>query len=114
MTIEFIKKNAEKMKGIEIFIILPYPGTPIWTYCLRRGLVSESMDWNLFRTKAFFSEMEIDEKFLYINDAMSRNLFRKYVKVFQDIDDYFNGPNKKVYEFIEKDVPAAMKQSANN
>jgi anaerobic magnesium-protoporphyrin IX monomethyl ester cyclase len=109
MTIDFIDKNKAKMKGIEIFIILPYPGTPIWTYCKRRGLVSEDMNWDLFRTNAFFSELVIDENFLYINQAMSRNLFRKYVKVFQEIDNFFNKPNKKIYEFIEKDVPSPIK-----
>ncbi len=57
MTIDFIDKNRKKMQGIEIFIVLPYPGTPIWNLAKRRGLVSENMDWDLFRTRAFFQDI---------------------------------------------------------
>lgn len=110
MTIDFIDKNSAKLKGVEIFIILPYPGTPIWTYCKRQGLVSEEMDWDLFRTKPFFSDTVIDENFLYLNHAMSRSLFRKYVKIFQEIDEFFNKKNKNIFEFIEGGVPSPIKK----
>lgn len=109
MTIDFIDKNRGKINGIEIFIVMPYPGTPLWTLCKRKGQVSEDMNWDLFRTKAFFSEMEITENFLYINDAMDRDTFRNYVDIFKKIDKDFNKGNLNIFETIEKSVPSPVK-----
>ncbi|MCE1247182.1 MAG: B12-binding domain-containing radical SAM protein [Firmicutes bacterium] len=103
-TIAFIEKNKKKFNGIEVFILLPYPGTPVWTLAKRKGLVKDSMNWDLFRTKAYFSELEVDDDFLYLNDALDRKTFRKYVKIFQDIDADLNKDNKAIYETIEKSV----------
>jgi len=30
----------------DVYVLLPYPGTPIWDYALGRGLVSDDMDWS--------------------------------------------------------------------
>jgi radical SAM superfamily enzyme YgiQ (UPF0313 family) len=106
-TIAFIEKNKKKFNGIEVFILLPYPGTPVWNLAKRRGLVSDKMNWDLFKTKAYFSELEVDDDFLYLNESMDRKTFGKYVKIFQDIDAELNKDNKAIYETIEKSVKSA-------
>ncbi len=103
-TIDFIEKNEKKMQAIEIFVLMPYPGTPLWKMCLEKGLVSEDMDWDLFRTKAFFSEVEIEDDFLYINQAMDRETFKKYIRIFQEIDRRINRRNFQIFNIIENTV----------
>ena len=105
MTIDFINKNRKKLIGIEIFSMLPYPGTPLWTMLKREKKVSETMDWDLFKTKAFFSEFNLDEDFPYFNDAMDRKTFVKYAKIFQGIDAELNKGNMDIYSNIEEAVP---------
>ena len=42
-TLAFIKEN--KIKRFNIYVLTPYPGTPVWEYARTRNLVSEDMDW---------------------------------------------------------------------
>jgi len=39
----FIQKN--KLDAFNIYVLTPYPGTPLWIEALERGVVSESMDF---------------------------------------------------------------------
>jgi radical SAM superfamily enzyme YgiQ (UPF0313 family) len=43
-TYRFLKKAP--LAITEVYILRPYPGTPIWDYALQRGLVSNDMDWS--------------------------------------------------------------------
>ena len=43
-TYKFLRKAP--LAIADIYILTPYPGTPIWDYALRRGLVSLDMDWS--------------------------------------------------------------------
>lgn len=108
-TIEFIEKNRKKLIGIEIFVVLPYPGTPLWRMALRNGLVSDDMDWDIFRTHAYFSQFDPDSDFFYMNEAMDKKTFSRYIRVFQDIDREINKSNLDLYETIEKGVPSSKK-----
>lgn len=42
-TYRFIKKV--RLNLIDIYVLTPYPGTPVWDYAKSRGFVSEQMDW---------------------------------------------------------------------
>ena len=44
-TYAFIKKN--RLDFIAVYVLTPLPGTPVWNYALKRGLVSDSMNWDL-------------------------------------------------------------------
>lgn len=46
-TIKFIKDN--RIRGFDIFVLTPWPGTPVWDYAKSRGLVSDDMDWPRLR-----------------------------------------------------------------
>lgn len=43
-TLRFIKKS--KLDDFGLYVLTPFPGTPIWEYAKSRGLVNEDMDWD--------------------------------------------------------------------
>jgi len=43
-TYDFIRKS--KLSFVDIYVLTPYPGTPIWDYAKSRNLVSDRMDWD--------------------------------------------------------------------
>ena len=42
-TYDFIRKS--KLSFVDIYVLTPYPGTPVWDFAKSRGLVSDDMDW---------------------------------------------------------------------
>jgi len=42
-TYNFIRRS--KLSFVDIYVLTPYPGTPIWEYALSKGFVSNEMDW---------------------------------------------------------------------
>jgi anaerobic magnesium-protoporphyrin IX monomethyl ester cyclase len=49
-TIKFIEDNGITT-NFDVFVLMPFPGTPIWDYALSRSLVSNNMDWNRLEVK---------------------------------------------------------------
>ncbi|MFC1488418.1 B12-binding domain-containing radical SAM protein [Thermodesulfobacteriota bacterium] len=43
-TYDFIDKS--NLSFVDIYVLTPYPGTPVWDYAKSRGLVSDPMDWD--------------------------------------------------------------------
>ena len=43
-TYDFIRKS--KLSFVDIYVLTPYPGTPVWEYAVQRNLVSDDMDWS--------------------------------------------------------------------
>ena len=44
MTYRFVKQNH--LLSFDLYLLTPFPGTPVWDYALLRGLVSDDMDWS--------------------------------------------------------------------
>ena len=42
-TLKFIKES--RLDGFDIYVLTPFPGTPVWDYAKSKGLVNEEMDW---------------------------------------------------------------------
>jgi anaerobic magnesium-protoporphyrin IX monomethyl ester cyclase len=42
-TFRFIKESPVCL--VDVYVLTPYPGTPIWDYALSQELVSNDMDW---------------------------------------------------------------------
>ena len=42
-TLKFILKS--KLDGFDVYVLMPFPGTPVWDYAIARNLVNEKMDW---------------------------------------------------------------------
>jgi radical SAM superfamily enzyme YgiQ (UPF0313 family) len=47
-TYNFIKNN--KLSFTEIFLLVPFPGTPIWDLAKDRGLVSDNINWDVLNS----------------------------------------------------------------
>lgn len=44
-TFLFVKQN--RLDRFDVYVLAPFPGTPIWDYAKARNLVSEDMDWDI-------------------------------------------------------------------
>lgn len=44
-TLRFIKENP--MSDFDVYVLTPFPGTPVWDYAKAKNLVSEDMDWDI-------------------------------------------------------------------
>lgn len=109
MTFNFIKKNRKKIGTMELFILTPFPGTRIWYWALKKGLVSLDMNWERFSTKPFFSDMQIRDDFIYMNqDMIPKKQFLERVKAFQELDEEINRPNKDLYKNLAFEDPFAV------
>lgn len=43
-TYRFIKENPLTL--VDVYVLTPFPGTPIWAYAKQKGLVSDDIDWD--------------------------------------------------------------------
>lgn len=87
-TLKFVKES--KLDKFYVFTLTPLPGTPVWDYALRRGLVSNDMDWDELRME--FGE--IPGKAIILSEVLTRDeLFELYQlfekeKAIRDFKDY--------------------------
>jgi radical SAM superfamily enzyme YgiQ (UPF0313 family) len=75
-TYDFIKKN--KLHYADVYMLTPFPGTPIWDYAKKRGLVSDHMDWSSLR-------MDFRENFkkaIILSECLSREQLRRIHRKF--------------------------------
>jgi radical SAM superfamily enzyme YgiQ (UPF0313 family) len=80
-TLAFIKKS--KLSSFLTYVMTPYPGTPIWDYALKRGLVSCDMDFE----KLAIDFTDSQEERVLVSEKLTRDeiyglyeLFRKEEK----------------------------------
>jgi len=74
----FIARNAERFFDVQVFPLVPYPGTAYWRLAMRRGVVSPSEeDWGRFGI--ILDEMD-PATFPYLNDAMPYGRFLTWVE----------------------------------
>ena len=43
-TLKFIKES--RLDGFSVYVLTPFPGTPVWDYAESKGLVDKKMDWS--------------------------------------------------------------------
>ena len=69
-TIEDVKETLRftEIPGVrsQVCLLTPLPGTPLWEDCLRKGLVSNDMDWSRLHLElndqTFFNRIYVNEK----------------------------------------------------
>jgi radical SAM superfamily enzyme YgiQ (UPF0313 family) len=44
-TLRFIQRTG--VDGFAVYVLTPFPGTPVWDYAEKRSLVSDNMDWSV-------------------------------------------------------------------
>jgi radical SAM superfamily enzyme YgiQ (UPF0313 family) len=77
-TLSFIKEN--RLHSFDLYVLTPFPGTPIWEYARARNLVDEDMDWDLLNVN-FKSN---SDKAVILSEKLTRveikNLFSLFLK----------------------------------
>ncbi|MCZ6681986.1 MAG: radical SAM protein, partial [Planctomycetota bacterium] len=66
-TFDFIRRNEGKMFVEGFYLTVPLPGTELWAWAMKQGLVSEQMDWR--KLNLSFDNPDFDwDRFLYLNE----------------------------------------------
>ncbi len=75
-TYQFIKRNPLSL--VNIYVLTPLPGTPVWHQAKAKGLVSDDMDWDLLNIS-----FELDwQRVILVSDTVSRkDLHRMYQRL---------------------------------
>ena len=77
-TVEFIRKSGLDL--VDIYILTPYPGTPVWDYAVAKGFVDPNMeDWSILDVNAYRDP----EKTIVLCENMSREELIDAYKMFR-------------------------------
>lgn len=103
-TLNFIKKS--KLRGFGIYVLTPFPGTPIWEYAKERNWVNEKMDWSTLNVEF----MENHKNAIIVSKTLSHDelydlmlMFRREQTI-RHIVDYLKHPKyiaRKIYHFLK-------------
>ncbi len=92
-TLRFIEKNHHKLAGFEVFPLVPMPGSRLWIMAREKGLVGPDFEWSRLDPNLLDFN---PHRYLYMGEAMSRDIFLSYVDRFVDI---YTGYNPAAMEF---------------
>jgi radical SAM superfamily enzyme YgiQ (UPF0313 family) len=97
-TLKFIKKN--QLSSFDLYVLTPFPGTPIWNYAKSQGLVHEKMDWD---------KLNVNFEGNYRSTIiLSKKLTREVIyKLFQRFKKYQK--QKEIYELFKKGIQHPLK-----
>ena len=76
-TYDFIRHS--KLDLFDIYLLTPYPGTPIWAYAVEHNLVSDNMvDWSCLDVNVY----RFPERAIILSEILDRkeviNLYKKF------------------------------------
>ncbi|UZE93663.1 MAG: B12-binding domain-containing radical SAM protein [Candidatus Pacearchaeota archaeon] len=77
-TLKFIKEN--RLASFAIYVLTPFPGTPVWEYAKARNLVSEDMNWNSLNVN--FGESHNDA--IILSEKLTRDEIYKLFLLFRN------------------------------
>ena len=77
MTYDFIKNT--RVDFVDVNILTPLPGTPLWNYALQKGIVRDDMDWRALN----FKFLENADNVPIVSEHLSRQQLLQIYKKFQ-------------------------------
>jgi radical SAM superfamily enzyme YgiQ (UPF0313 family) len=75
-TLSFIKGN--RLMSFDLYVLTPFPGTPVWEYAKARNLVNEDMDWDILNVN-FKSN---SDKAVILSEKLTRAEIKKLFSLF--------------------------------
>jgi radical SAM superfamily enzyme YgiQ (UPF0313 family) len=78
-TLNFI--NRSKLSKSYLYLLTPYPGTPVWEYAVEKGFVNNDINWDLLD----INENTEFEKRIILSENFSPEILRKLFNRFQSI-----------------------------
>jgi len=97
-TYRFIK--SVPLYLIDIYVLTPLPGTPIWEYALERGLVSNDMDWTRLNVNFF----ENHRNAIIVSERYDHDELYRIYKKFRRLRFFVNAKNILRSPFVH-DLP---------
>jgi anaerobic magnesium-protoporphyrin IX monomethyl ester cyclase len=103
-TFDFIKES--KLRGFGIYVLTPFPGTPIWEYARKKGLITEKMDWSTLNVEF----MERHEKAITVSNTLTKEELYQLLLKFKNEQkkrkylDYIKHPKnilRQIYHLIK-------------
>lgn len=83
----FIARNLDKLAGVGVTALVPYPGTREWHYAVRKGLIRSPVDWDrfdLFRGQCSLEEYA--KRYIFLNETMDQESFFAYYRRFLELE----------------------------
>ncbi len=101
----FVERNKEHLDRCSMGPLQPVPGTRVWEYAKRRGIVSEDMDWSRFIVDLDHLDMHRDP---YLCETMSVEEFQNFYDDFHQLAKEINtiGRMRK----LERDLARARQR----
>jgi anaerobic magnesium-protoporphyrin IX monomethyl ester cyclase len=97
-TYRFIRKS--RLAGFNLYLLTPFPGTPVWDYALKKGLVSERMDWR--RLNVNFDDTAGDP--VILSETLTK---QELYSLYRRIDGYKK--RKKFFELVREGAKAPLR-----
>jgi len=75
-TFKFIRDS--KLRGFSIYVLTPFPGTPMWDYAKSKGLVSEKIDWSTLNVEF----LKNHEEAIVLSETMTKDEIYELLMMF--------------------------------
>jgi radical SAM superfamily enzyme YgiQ (UPF0313 family) len=99
-TYNFIKNVP--LRNFNVYVMTPFPGTPIWSEAVEKGLIAENFDnWSILDTVHFSRH---HKRAIILSETLSRKEIYKIYRAFQRLRYWTCFKNAYRHPFI-KDVP---------
>lgn len=78
-TYRFIKDH--RIPDFEVYVLMPFPGTPVWDYAVGRGLVSPDMKWERLR----YTVTDFGPESIVLSEILDYKELAELYQMFTDI-----------------------------
>jgi radical SAM superfamily enzyme YgiQ (UPF0313 family) len=105
-TYQFIKKNRKKIFELEINPAVVLPGTPLWDYAKKKGLLpqEQDIDWEAFRDPAWLPMFDFNH-YIYVAEQIQKRDFKEMVDRFLDLFEEHHDENRTVQFMQDRVIP---------
>lgn len=100
-TYNFIKRS--NLDLFDIYLLTPYPGTPVWEYAKEKKIVGEESDFDWSRLNLNTYNMS-EDKIIILSETLSKKKLSDYYKKFRRLRLYHN-VTRVIRHPMAKDVP---------
>lgn len=100
-TYDFIKRSDLDL--FDIYLLTPYPGTPVWEYAKEKSLVSEESDFDWSRLSLNTYDMS-EDKIISLSETLRKKKLLEYYKKFRRLRFYHN-VTRVIRHPMVKDAP---------
>jgi magnesium-protoporphyrin IX monomethyl ester (oxidative) cyclase len=103
-TYQFIKKNRKKIFELEINPAVVLPGTPLWDYAEKKGLLPKEIDWEAFRDPAWLQMFDLNH-YIYVAEQIQKKDLKEMVDRFLDLFEEHHDERGTVEFMTDRVVP---------